>query len=133
MHKAQFAILYTLRHCTSARYSQLLRATDLESDTFKFHLRKLIKPGYVHKDASGHYSLTASGKEFANRLDKTQRILQEQPKISLLLVAKRENMTGEAEYLCQQRKRNPYYDFWGCISGPAVRAESFEAMRHTSC
>jgi len=125
LHRAQLSILRTLRHAPAARYSELLRPTGLESDAFKFHLRKLVRQNYVYKSESGAYELTPSGKEFANNLSKTDRAVQKQPKLSVVIVAMRET-DGTTEYLFQQRLRNPFYDFWGCLSGPVQWGESFE-------
>jgi ADP-ribose pyrophosphatase YjhB (NUDIX family)/predicted transcriptional regulator len=127
LHKAQLSILRSLRHAPLVRYSELMKPTGLESDVFKFHLRKLLSQGYIHKLATGLYELTPSGKEFANNLDKTQRKVQKQPKLSIAIIAKHEVDEG-VTYLFQQRLRSPYHGFWGLIGGPARWGESFEAV-----
>jgi ADP-ribose pyrophosphatase YjhB (NUDIX family)/predicted transcriptional regulator len=126
LHKVESLILYTLRRSETARFSDLMRPTGLESDAFKFHIRKLVKSGYVIKLAEGSYQLTPSGKEFANNLDKTSRAIQKQPKLSLLLVVSRQNQDNETEYLFQKRLRHPFYGYWGCLSGPARWGEELE-------
>ena len=131
MHHAQIAILYKLRHSTSATFSELMRETELSSDVFKFHIHKLTKLGYLQKTAEGAYILTLQGKEFANNLDHEKRSTQKQPKLSILLVVPRKNDLGETEYLVQKRKRHPFYGFWGCISGPVQWGEDAEdTARH---
>jgi len=125
LSQAEQSILYTLRHTVSARYSDLQKPTRLESDSFKFHLRKLVAKGYVIKEGTV-YSLTASGKEFANNLHGIQ--VQKQPKLSLFLIVSRTNKEGITEYLLQKRLRNPFYGYTGCLSGPAKWGEEFEAM-----
>jgi len=128
LHKAQASILRDLRHTPTARYSTLRQPTGLESDSFKFHLRKLVDQGYVQKLPSGDYSLTAIGKEYANNLDTIQQTIQKQPKLSVVVVAsRRSRLTGDKEYLFQQRLRSPFYGYWGCISGPVRWGESLEA------
>lgn len=126
MHKVQIAILYKLRHAQSARFSELMRDTGLESDTFKFHLRKLVHAEYVHKLSTGHYALTSTGKEFANNLNEPALAIQKQPKLSVLLVVAQPSSDSQTRYLFQQRKRNPYYQFWGNIGGPVQWGEDFE-------
>jgi len=126
MHRAQFSILRSLRHAKAVRYTELRRPTGLDSDVFKFHLRKMVQQGYVHKLASGEYGLTLSGKEFANNLSKERWAPQKQPKLSVALIAWRER-AGRTEYLLQQRLRNPYFGFWGCLSGLVQWGETFEA------
>ncbi len=120
LHRDKVAILYALRHESRARYSELLRETDSESDTFKFHIRKLAKVGYVRKADDGLYELTAVGKEFANRLDEQTGHELVQPKTSMLLVleAHRDSMPV---YLVHQRLREPFYGYWGIASGPVPR------------
>ncbi|HSX28752.1 MAG TPA: NUDIX domain-containing protein [Candidatus Saccharimonadales bacterium] len=126
LHKAQMAILYALRHTNAARFSELMRPTGLQSDAFKFHVRKLVTLGYVEKMPSGAYTLTASGKEFANNLDKHKRAIQQQPKLSAYLVITRAGDGGVPQYLFQKRLRNPFYGFWGCMSGPVRWGEEPE-------
>ena len=126
LHKAQVSILRTLRHNPSARYTTLRRPTGLESDVFKFHLRKLLHQKYVRKLESGAYHLTPTGKEFANNLSDARRTAQKQPKLSVVIVASKD-FDGTKKYLCQKRLRNPFYGFWGCLSGPVQWGESLEA------
>lgn len=126
MHPAQVSVLRTLRHVQSARYTDLRLPTGLESDAFKFHLNKLVSAGYAAKLESGEYVLTASGKEFANNLSEELPSIQKQPKLSVAVIATR-SFDGVTKYLLQQRRRNPYYDFWGCITGPVQWGEPIEA------
>lgn len=125
LHRAQLSILDTLRHTPDASFSMLMKPTGMQSDTFKFHIRKLRSLGYVEKGPTGLYTLTAAGKEFANDLDDARRTIQKQPKVSLIIVVKRITSDGAVEYLMQQRQRNPYYGLWGNISGPARWGEDF--------
>lgn len=124
LHSAQMKILYELRHAETARYRDILRASGLENDGFRFHLNTLSKYGYIEKDTMG-YTLTAAGKEFANNLDRTARMPLKQPKLSIMLIVTRE-IAGTTQYLFQQRQRQPYYGFWGNISGPVIGGEELE-------
>src|SRR5687768_2274785 len=94
LHRSQISILDTLRHTTEASFSVLMRPTGMQSDTFKFHIRKLLQSGYVEKTSSGVYTLTAVGKEYANDLDDTQRTVQKQPKLSLAIIVNRTAADG---------------------------------------
>jgi predicted transcriptional regulator/8-oxo-dGTP pyrophosphatase MutT (NUDIX family) len=125
LHKAQVSILWSLRHTTSARYSSLMRPTGLESDVFKFHLRKLLNQKIIEKNLSGEYFLTKHGKEFANNLSKAKPAIQKQPKLSVAIIASRDTSSGKL-YLFQKRRRNPFYGFWGCITGPVQWGEDIE-------
>jgi hypothetical protein len=120
LHPAQVSTLHLLRHATTARFSELLRETTLTSDTFKFHVRKLISLGYVVKNEDGLYELTIQGKEFANRLDETTGRQIEQPKASILLLG-RSVVGGVTYYLAHRRTREPYRNWWGIASAPVLR------------
>lgn len=126
MHRVLVSILSTLRYSESARFSDLMRPTGLESDSFKFYLRDLVKRGYVEKLETGSYRLTKRGKEFANSLDEPNRTVQKQPKLSVLIVALKESADGKKLVLMQKRARNPYFGFWSEIHGRAQWGEQFE-------
>ena len=127
IHPAQIQILYVLRHVTTARFSELMHPTGLQSDVFKFHLRKLVQLGYIEKLPDGRYCLSPKGKEFANNLDSSERKVQKQPKLSVMLVVSQLSATGEPVYLLHRRKRHPYFGFWGHMSGPIQWGETPEA------
>ena len=97
----------------------------MDSDVFKFHLRKLVHERYVRKLDAGAYALTPSGKEFANNLSKHNRAVQKQPKLSMAIVASQVS-DGVVQYLFQQRLRHPFYGFWGTPSGPVAWGESIK-------
>ncbi|MGB4761947.1 MAG: hypothetical protein WBP12_01155 [Candidatus Saccharimonas sp.] len=120
LHPAQTSALELLRRVTTARFSDMLRETTLTSDTFKFHVRKLMSLGYVNKNDDGLYELTIKGKEFANRLDETTGLQIEQPKASILLLG-RSIVNGVTYYLAHRRTREPYRDWWGIASAPVLR------------
>ncbi|MGB4768328.1 MAG: hypothetical protein WBP22_03655 [Candidatus Saccharimonas sp.] len=120
LHPAQTSALELLRRVTMARFSDMLRETTLTSDTFKFHVRKLISLGYVTKNDDGLYELTIKGKDFANRLDETTGKQIEQPKASILLLG-RSIVDGTTYYLAHKRTREPYRNWWGIASAPVLR------------
>jgi|SRR3989344_415380 len=121
IHPIQSDILVTLLLRKNARFSQL-NNKKIESDLFTFHLKTLLTGGLIEKSASG-YRLTTSGKEFANRFDTEQKVIERQAKIGVLICAVRgEGM--KREYLLQQRLKQPYFGFWGFISGKIRWGES---------
>jgi len=120
LHAAQASILYTLRHATRARYSELLRPTNLEGDRFKYHLATLLRKKLVFKAIDGVYELTAEGKEFANRIDESTGREIAGPKASMLLVV-RSHKDGVTHYLAHRRTREPFRDYWGIASAPMLR------------
>jgi ADP-ribose pyrophosphatase YjhB (NUDIX family) len=119
MHKAQQNVLYALQYATRARYSELLRASDFASDSFKFHLQKLCQVGLVAKAEDGLYELTAEGKAYVSRLDRQSGRQIEQPKASMLMVVTAKDKTDWI--LAHQRTREPFNGFWGIASAPVLR------------
>lgn len=113
MHPAQVAILHALLFRPAAGFAELQKASALSSDHFNFHLRKMIEQGLVHKNNAGHYTLTITGKEYANRFDTDARVVERQPKVAVLLAIQ----NREGKWLCQQRLKQPFYGFWGRPTG----------------
>lgn len=116
LHRAQSAILYTLQYATRARYSELQRAAAMESDVFKFHIRKLLRQRFIVKAEDGLYELTAEGKAFVGRLDKGTGREIEQPKSSMLMVVR-----CGSYVIGHRRDREPFNGFWGIASAPVLR------------
>ena len=128
LHRTQLSILHSLRYANAERFSELMRPTKHTSDTFKFHIQKLIRLGYVFKLDNGQYALTSVGKEFAITIDELNRTVQKQPKISVMVVASRINHAGVTEYLMQERTRNPHFGFINEIHGRAEWGQTFKAI-----
>lgn len=129
VHPMQTLILRELLFVPSARYSDLQKASGLDSDYFKFHIKKLVEVGYVER-VDRLYQLTTNGKEYANKIDTDAGVLERQPKSAVILVIERE--AGNAkEYLVQERLKHPYFGFWGFPSGKIRWGESIvdTAMR----
>lgn len=122
-HPAQIAILRHLLFTPQASFAGLQRGTALTSDHFTFHIKKLVEQGYVEKENTS-YRLTQKGKEYANRMDTDENTIEKQPKVSVVITLERKNERGEREFLFQQRKKNPYFDFWGRVGGKVRWGES---------
>lgn len=125
LHQVEVAILRTLRRRSSARFNEIMKQTDLLSDSFKFYIRRLAELNYIHKNNEGLYALTAKGKEFANNLDEQTLMIQKQPKLSMLMLIARPGQPSQL--LFQYRLRQPYYGFYGVISGPVPWGLDVEA------
>jgi ADP-ribose pyrophosphatase YjhB (NUDIX family) len=111
-HEAQMKILRHLLLSPSAGFAELQKKTDLSSDHANFHIKKLVEVGYMEKRAD-KYTLTRVGKEYANRMDTDDNVIEKQPKISVALIIE----NAEGEFLAQQRLKQPYYGFWGRPTG----------------
>lgn len=122
-HPAQVAIMRHLLFTPQAGFAELQKMTHLTSDHFNFHIKKLLEEGYVEK-GEGHYKLSRKGKEYANRMDTDENEIEKQPKVSVVIILERKNAQGEREFLYQQRKKNPYFDFWGRLGGKMRWGES---------
>ena len=112
IHIAQTTILRELLFMPSARFAELQKTSGLESDHIKFHIARLVDLGYVRKDNQS-YSLTPSGKEYANKLDTDNNKIERQPKSAVILVIENE----DGELLVQERLKHPYFGFWGFAGG----------------
>jgi len=111
-HEAQAAILRHLLFVPYANFASLQKQTDLTSDHFNFHIKKLLESGYVEKTADA-YTLTRKGKEYANRMDTDDNTIEKQPKLSVAVIVENE----EGKQLAQQRLKQPYFGYWGRLTG----------------
>ncbi len=115
VHATQAEIIRHLLFSPEARFSEL-NTGGLSSDKFSFHLRRLTNLGLLTK-RDDKYSLTTLGKEFANRLDTDEGIIERQAKLTVMLVPVRDEPDGERQYLVQRRLKQPYFGYWGFLSG----------------
>ncbi|HSX30868.1 MAG TPA: NUDIX hydrolase [Candidatus Saccharimonadales bacterium] len=116
IHQAQTHILRELLFVNQAGFAKLQKPTGLTSDHFKFHIKRLLELGYVEKPAAGRYRLTASGKEYANKLDTENSTLERQPKSAVILVVEKIEKGG-SYFALQERRKHPYFGFWGFPGG----------------
>ena len=136
-HPAQIAIMRHLLFTPKSGFAELQKTTDLTSDHFNFHIKKLISEGYIEK-VDLAYALSGKGKEYANRMDTDENEIEKQPKVSVVITLERTNAAGEREFLYQQRLKNPYYGFWGRLGGKmrwgesVIEAANRELMEETS-
>lgn len=114
-HVAQMTILRKLLIDRTASFSEFVTATGLTTDHANFHIKKLVSAGMVeHVPKSyGKYRLTRKGKEYANRMDTEQLVMEKQPKISVDIGIE----NNEGKFLFQERCKQPYYGYWGFPSG----------------
>jgi len=112
-HDAQMKILRMLLLSPSASFASLQKNTGLTSDHFNFHIKKLVDEGYIKKGTDGRYTLSRAGKEYANRMDTDENVIEKQPKLSVALIIEND----EGKFLAQRRLKQPYYGFWGRPTG----------------
>lgn len=114
-HVAQMAVLRKLLIERVASFSDLVRATTLSNDHANFHIKKLIAAGMVeHVPKSyGKYQLTRKGKEYANRMDTDELVIEKQPKLVVDIGVE----NAEGKFIFQERRKQPYYGYWGFPTG----------------
>jgi ADP-ribose pyrophosphatase YjhB (NUDIX family) len=111
IHEAQTKILRELLFVPNTNFAGLQKITGLEGDHAKFHIKRLVELEYVDKSGSV-YSLSVKGKEYANKLDTDDNTIERQPKVAVILAIEK-----DGKYIFQQRRKNPYYGFWGLPTG----------------
>lgn len=114
LHKIQMLILRELLFSPDSRFSDL-NIQGLSNDHFSYHIKVLIQGGYVEKNNS-KYTLTNKGKEFANRMDTENTEIEKQPKIAVIIVATK-NIDGKRHLLVQERTKEPYFGYYGFVTG----------------
>jgi ADP-ribose pyrophosphatase YjhB (NUDIX family) len=119
MHYIQQRIFHQLAHQSSLRYSEL-KPVEMEGNIFMYHLRSLMKAGYVEKGDDGRYRLTSLGAQYAEGLSMESMKPRLQPKIVTLLVCR--NAAGE--YLFLRRKKQPLFGLAGFPYGKLHMGET---------
>lgn len=114
-HEVQMKILRELLLSDSSAHKTLVSASGLSSDHADFHIKQLVSNGFVEHipKTYGEYRLTRSGKEYANRMDTDDSVIEKQPKLSVLL----DIVNDEGLVLYQERIKQPYYGYWGRPTG----------------
>lgn len=113
-HVAQMAILRKLLIGQEASFAELTRITTLTTDHANFHIKKLIAADMVEHvpKVYGKYRLTRQGKEYANRMDTDELVIEKQPKLVVDIGIEKDD-----KFLFQERHKQPYYGFWGFPTG----------------
>lgn len=125
IHKYQKAILDKLSMAKSFRFNELI-VQGLESEHINYHLKKLLIIKLVEK-IDDKYLLTDSGKDYVNSLDDETKTIEKQPKIAILIYGVRKNeKSGEFEFLLNRRLEQPYYGKIGRIGGKVKFGETYE-------
>ncbi len=126
LHSIQMDILRVLMFRPEARFADL-NVPEISNDHFTFHVKRLLKLGLVEKNEKGKYQLTDAGKEFANRFDTDSQeiVLEKQAKIGVAICCIKK-IKGIKKYLIQQRLKQPYYGFYGFMTGKVRWGETVE-------
>lgn len=120
-HHIQRDILVTLAAAASVRFSEL-KPKELESNSFMYHLKELIKIGLVEQRADKRYALTNKGLAYIDGLTFTNKKPRKQPKLICILALKND----KGEYLLAKRLTQPTIGTWMLPSGKQHFGESTE-------
>lgn len=123
LHQYERQILKKFIFAKKPRYRDL-KLKDIESNLFVYHLKKLIRDGYINKTLGG-YELTAFGHHYIDRLSLLSFEPRLQPKITTLIILKNK----KEEYLLCKRKRQPFY---GLISFPYGKIHFGEKVKEAA-
>lgn len=122
MHWIQKHSLRQLILHKEQRFSQL-KPRDVESNLFMYHLKQLMREGYVHKLPSGMYELSAKGQRFADELSLKSLERRAQPHIVILVAVSDQ----QGRWLLYRRKRQPLINQIGFPYGKLHLGESIQA------
>lgn len=114
LNQIQMKVLTKLLFNPKARFRDL-NAEHLSTDNFSYYIRFLIKSGLIKKEGY-FYSLTTKGKMVAGKIDTDSHTLEKQPKISIIVIPHK-LIGGKQKFLIQQRKKEPYFGYWGFMTG----------------
>jgi 8-oxo-dGTP diphosphatase len=125
LHRIQKLLLKKLAGSPTLHFKDLT-LPHYESEHMNYHLQKLLDSGLVNK-VNGTYELSAVGKDYVNRMDDEIKVLEKQPKTSVLLRILRQNpQTGTIEHLVCRRLRQPYFGKIGLLTGKVQFGETLE-------
>jgi ADP-ribose pyrophosphatase YjhB (NUDIX family) len=119
MHHIQVKILDKLNHVEVMRFSEL-RIESVDSNLFTYHLKQLIRDGFVEKLANG-YTLTAQGIFHVDRYSSRLSAIRMQPKIMTMIDLINEH--GESVVV-----RRKYQPFIGRVSFPSGKLHLEETV-----
>ncbi len=121
LHEIQLQVLQKLLFAESLRYTEMKPDKLMENNQFQFHLTQLVDYGYVLKSGK-HYTLTSTGKEYANRIDSEVVKIERQAKISVWIACTRKRK-GKLQLLMYTRLKQPFYGCQGFPSGKVKYGE----------
>lgn len=127
IHTIQLQILKKLLYSTGLRYSEIKPTPEMENNQFDFHLDKMINEGHIEKNQD-RYQLTPVGKDFANRIDADNTMLQKQAKIGTYFACIREK-NNQTQFLIYTRLKQPFY---GCQGFPSGKVQYGEKITQTA-
>jgi ADP-ribose pyrophosphatase YjhB (NUDIX family) len=131
-HIERHVINYLMFH-EYAKFSEM-RPLRVDTNLFSYHLKLLIKDGYITKTDQG-YTLSSKGLVYVDRVSSEKMKLRSQPKIITMLLVQ----DGYGKVLLHRRAKQPYINTWTLPYGKmhiddesvlsAARRESIEKLQ----
>jgi len=122
-NETQLKILTHLLFNPRARFKEI-NVDSLGTDTFSYHVNVLTNLGLIRKEGI-HYVLTKEGKITAAKLDTDKHKFEKQPKVSVVVIPHKV-IDGVQKFVIHQRKKEPYFDYLGFITGKVRWGETLE-------
>lgn len=123
LHPVQMQILRELVFNPDAKFSQL-NISGVSNDHFSYHIRVLQEKMLIVKSEEG-YCLSEKGKIYSTKIDTSSMKLEKQPKVSVLVSAVLKK-SKRKYYAIQQRLKEPYYGYYGFITGKVKWGETID-------
>lgn len=132
IHSIQAAILRQLFRKDDLRFAEL-NADSIPSDQFSYHLRQLLKLGFIEKTAEGRYRLSGRGKSRGQLLYPNKDGFIEQGFLAVRVVLTKIE-GGKTYFLMQDRELTPYKNKYSTpgdkiFYGEDVQAAAIRAMQ----
>lgn len=106
MHHIQKYILLTLIHTKYARFRDM-RPPKVDSNAYSYHLKALVREGYIAKLDSG-YTLSPAGLFYVDHISLQNLEPRKQPKIITITVLR----DARGNILLYRKPRQPFIDCW---------------------
>lgn len=115
MHWIQQHVLRQLIKSSQLRYADI-KPPQIEGSLFMYHLKGLIRDGYIRKNKEGHYELTEKGRLDADKILLETMKEHPQPRVLALIAC----WNKQGELLLFTRRTQPVIDM---IGFPAVNVD----------
>lgn len=106
MHYVRKHILKTLSLSKWARFRDM-RPRNVDSNLYNYHLKELLKEGYIERNETKGYRLSPYGLRFVNQISMEIFEPRWQPKIVTVLVCRKDN-----KVLLWKKHKQPYIHTW---------------------
>lgn len=128
-HHIQKSIVYRLAFTPELRFSEL-KPDGLENKLFDYHLKIVIRDGYVEKSEDGRYKLTGEGRRLGVRAFEKQLGMADKAESVLFLVIK-QNPNGP--WLLYKRLTHPMLGKVGFMHAMPKLGQSITKSAHDQC